>query len=426
MSEHDDFFSQYEADIESINASEALEKPLKGSGSRTVIMKLGQGLNQVRLLPAKAGESAWQKRPYIHIYSHWHVGPLDEQVMCREMTASVRDGKTVSDLCYICEQSEALIAMEGQYRDQGYHIKAQQGFIYYCIDRKDPVWRGDEDKMDKIFASNPEMIGKPKVKILRVPWNVHSTIRTLYSNPEYGDIAHPLTGVDLDINRSGTKKDNTSYTVVASRHSTPLLAKNNGEPDYTVIKEVLTELSPLYEHPFYQLPTYEDGIAIWNGVPKAERRGVKKNADMSEHSSYQIPSSEQDVPQLGDSHVNWVTKVSSNEPGKAPFEPRTKEDLASWGGWEVDDIPACYSMEPDHTSEYCHECEVNKPCVASFLKKAAKYSINGPSIKPAGKPAMKSGKPQLTLEAPVETGEEVVREPGDDTELLEAYLEGKV
>lgn len=392
-------FSKYESNTEKLKEREEIEKP-KRMTTPTTFMKLDPGEYVVRLLPSAATEEPFAGMPYMRLWQHWNVGPNNDRVLCPEKMAEDRHER---DHCYICEQVSALYATGAKPDEKlANQIRAKQSFIYQVIDRDDPVWTAADEGVDE----RPELIGTPKIKLMRLPWSAHSQILDYYTDAEYGDLSHPLTGLDVIVKRSGTGID-TQYGIKTKRTSTPMFVDVAGDPDEKTMAAALENMQVLNEHPWFQPNTYDETLAIWSGL---DSKDIPKDRSMTPGAT--TPTAKAlpaPAAQLSDL-AKWVRDVNTPQDGIAPPRGMTRQELAEWGGWDETDLATCYADEPDHKSQYCQECPLSKPCAVSYFKKTGKYSINAPDPQvaatptgkpPAGKPTAPVGKPP----APVESAE---------------------
>ena len=343
-------------DLDKLKERMAADKPQRGPRTPVVWLTFKNGEEfKVRILPPWTTEGKNAYSPYLKIYQHWDVGPEGRRVICPHMISN----KTLS--CYICEQVEALLKT-GDKNDErkAKKMRAGQSFIYQIIDRGDPVWLEREDAV-KDF---PQLIGRPKIKFMRLPYSGHSQILGYYNDAEYTNISHHLDGVDLKINRTGEGL-NTEYGVKAARDNTPLFG-TVGNPDWDMISMISEDMYNLDEHPFFRIATYDETCAIYLGeeVPKqSESKYVPQGA-----APKTLP------PAVKDDYATWVAEAQAVWiDGKAGV-PRTVQGVAEAYGVSVSQVADCFGTEADHTIEGCWECPLHSPCACTYKHKTGKWS----------------------------------------------------
>lgn len=357
-------FDSYGTDLGKMASREEIEKPKRGSRNPAAWMKLEPDNDyDLRILPGDPeAEGEWKGMPYIRTWQHFRVGPSEnDRCLCpSRMSECVQR-------CYICEQIDEL-NMTGDKVDEqrAGKMKPGQSFIYQVIDRADPIWiAGDHGIEDKT-----EMIGKPKIKFLRLPWSAHSQLLDYYADPEYGDLSHPISGLDVKVSRTGCDL-NTRYGVKTKRKNSPMFETVAGDPDVDLITEAINSMHSLPTHPFFKIPTYDETVAAMMGTNPEEHKEI----DNTGRVTAQLPTSR------AASIEGWEELVTSERHGQAPPVAMTVSEVAKWGGWEVDEVKEatpCYGKEPDHTDKICLDCPIKAPCANIFHDKTGKYSMKAP------------------------------------------------
>ena len=162
-------------------------------------MKLSVGRNIVRILPPARGRSS----PFRVTYQHYVETPDGKWAFtCPRLENDRR--------CLLCELAMSLQRSgKPRDRDQGYQIKAKRRVYTNAINRADP------DKGPVVLA-----FGK----------TIHDDLVNLREDEVTGgDYTHPVGGIDVIIDRVGSGKNDTEYTVNLSRQTSPL------HPDATVM-----------------------------------------------------------------------------------------------------------------------------------------------------------------------------------------------
>lgn len=172
-----------------LDAAEQEEKDNQRTGAD--FMKLEVGDNQVRILPPPIGG----KSPFLIVPTHFiHPPGSSKPVMfaCPNKVASQR--------CPACEMSDKL----RRSANPADHERAKDFFAnrrIYCA---------------VINRANPE-VGP---LVLGISKGVHEDLIKLRKNPDWGgDFTHPEVGFDIVINRKGSGKKDTKYSVSPKRQS---------------------------------------------------------------------------------------------------------------------------------------------------------------------------------------------------------------
>lgn len=171
-------------------AEEELEQSKRAGG--TDFMKLKEGDNIVRFLPRLSG---WRSN-FVVIYEHF----LDLPGGGRVRFACPRAMSKPSKPCPICVKADKLKATGNQADfNKAKELFASRRIYANVIDRSDP-------------EAGP--------KVLTFGKGIHEDLAALRKNPDWGgDFTHPETGFDIRINRVGSKKHDTEYTVTPRKPS---------------------------------------------------------------------------------------------------------------------------------------------------------------------------------------------------------------
>ena len=298
----------------------------------------------IRILPPWTDEGIHAYAPYIQINQHWDVGPDSKRVVCPAKTPHSTDQR-----CFICEQIGALFDT-GDKADEkrARRMYAGRNFLYQVIDRNDAVWLSSDDKV----SENPELIGLPKIKFMRLPWSAHRQVLDIVSEPDYGNITSVRQGRDMKIKRTGTGLS-TEYAVLPSPKQTPLFDSEDQ------VRATATLINRLDEHPFFRIATYDETKAIWLG----EEITAKPSNQLSSGSSKGFLSAGKK-----DRYQDWVNAVKDGQ-------PLDSNQLAAQKGYNVSDVPGCYAVEPDHEDKDCWDCIAKENCAAKYFQSHGKYSV---------------------------------------------------
>lgn len=202
----------------------------EGSGG---YFKFKEGKNRIRILPPPAGFSD----PFRKVFTHYVVvkGEKGEQTMalvCPKRTKiRDKDGNLVKsgEDCAICAAAEDLEATGNPLdKNKAYSYRAQARIYVNVLDRKDPT---------------------QTVKILGLAPTVYKELVALREGDgdedDPGvDFTHPLEGYDVSVVREGTDKS-TKYTVRLANKPSPIVADDDGEPDFDAMEEIGSSLPNL-------------------------------------------------------------------------------------------------------------------------------------------------------------------------------------
>ena len=241
----------------------------------------------IRILPpwTDTGENAFL--PYRKIYQHWGIGPHNKRVMC---PAKMSGGK---ERCYVCEKIKDL--RERGEDKKSNRLKSKQRYIYQILERGDDRWAAD----DKEVGENPDLLGLPKIKFAGLAWTAHQQILNYHSSAEWGDIACPWNGLDIEFKRTGIGLD-TSYHVTPRRFNTPAFSlpvrdpSETPQPDEKMISLIAENLYDLDDHFLYRVASFEETRAHWYGeeITPSQDGEKKKSVAPPSESHRQYP----DVP----------------------------------------------------------------------------------------------------------------------------------
>jgi len=336
------------------------DKPLRGSRTPAVWISFKSGDEfEVRILPPWTVEGDYAYLPYMKIFQHWDVGPDGKRVICPHMMSNR------TDPCYVCEQIDGLFKTKDKNdAKRARKMRAGQSFIYQVIDRNDPVWLETDDAV----RENPELVGRPKIKFMRLPYTGHSTILGFYNDADYGDLSHHLNGLDIKVKRTGTGLD-TEYHIKTKRHNSPMFGSPE-EPDLEAMQMVLEDLYKLDEHPFFRVATYDETVALCVGEDA--------NQYDERHSLPPQPAQRGLLPGNSDPLQAWIAEGSEVWlDGKAGV-PRTKKEVADAYGVSVSKVSDCYGEDANHQLQGCQICPIRIPCIPTFHSKHGKWSTTQP------------------------------------------------
>lgn len=246
------------------------------------------GKNIIRILPPKNREEDADAVFFTKIKVHWGVGPGKKRTTCR---------KTVdpNQSCPACEYSDELIA-SGRKEDviAGRNLSANEKYVMCVVDVQ------DTSKGVQIFEASRTLF---------------NDILQLFLDEDYGDIDSLETGRHVKIERVGTGKFDTKYTVIPAGNPTRV--------DSRIMEKVL-DLTALY-----QIPTLEEveatlkGEEIASPEEKKEAEDVKAMLETPEVKT-ETPK-EEDVKEAPKEEVKEAPKEETKEAPKEEVKEAPKE-----------------------------------------------------------------------------------------------------
>lgn len=373
-------------DINKVQERVAAEKPKKGSSNPSVFFTPQTGTQHtLRIMPpwTDEGPNAWM--PYRVFWQHWDSGPGGKgRIACPN---KMSNGK---ERCAVCEQREALKETgSAADEEQAQKLRPSRRFFYQVIDRDDPVWTLSDDRV----SDNPELVGKPKIKFMSLGYMAHKKIVDLFASAEYGDICDPVTGVDINMTRTGTGRE-TEYSIIPKRNSTPLYG-SSGAPDETQMDNAAELMFDMDEYYLFRVPTFEDTAQFLLGEDSS---GGYSNGSRA------LPGKSNS---LEDALAGWNATVAK---GSVYMTAQEIADNRVEGIMSVSQIPDCYSEQPEPDDDGCKECPVLAHCGKTFQHKHGKLYFNGPAIQVAQKFSGKSKRVSNTSSAGESSDDESIED----------------
>lgn len=174
----------------SYEAEAAAEERDNMSKNANEFMKLKEGRNVVRILPPLLGK----KSPFRVVWTHYINMPG-----AADPVSFVCPRNEVKRPCPICNQADRLKTTKNPAdRNRASELFAKRRVYANVINRESP-------ELGPVILS----FGK----------TVHEALISLRDDKEFGDFTHPETGYDIIIERKGTGKNDTKYTVRGARTS---------------------------------------------------------------------------------------------------------------------------------------------------------------------------------------------------------------
>ena len=340
-----------------------IERTKSRSRSPVVWLTPKAGIEYImRLMPpwTDSGPSAYL--PYKLIFQHWDVGPEGKRIICpNKMSDGAED-------CYVCEQMKALYDGDETDQKKARKLFPSRRFLYQILDKGDLFWTSEDEQT----VDNPELLGKPKIKFVSLPYTAHQQLMNYLSDPDYGNATHPINGHDFKLRREGAGRD-TEYIINARPVKSPMFGSSVSDVDIVNTKIALEGLINLDEHPFFRTASYEESKAVFYG----------EKFDRNDIDSPKEETKKLDVGKISEDLSSWIAAV---EDGKV----MNRAEVSEWYGCEPSDMLECYSDEPDHTSEDCWKCPVKAHCAKTYHSVDGKYSVSQTSAPSAEIDKMKS------------------------------------
>ena len=196
---------------------EAAEQDAKEASSGGSFMKLEVGKTKVRVLPPPVGKSS----PFKTVNQHFIELNGEKLVFACPRYEAKKP-------CPACMEADRLRKTGNPAdRDAAKDYYAKKRFFVNVIDR-----------------ANPEK----GVQILGIGFTIHGALTKLAQDVDAGgDFTDPEQGYDIIINRTGTGKNDTEYTVFPAKNSTPLAPTAEQMQDWIDNQPELDRLSTVKE-----------------------------------------------------------------------------------------------------------------------------------------------------------------------------------
>jgi hypothetical protein len=184
-------------------------------------LKLSEGRSVVRILPALPGKGYGPNKnsPFRTVFTHFLRKPGEKDAL-----TSACPNKEANQHCVACEIANKL-KTSGNKADANlaYDFFAKRRVYVSVIDREDP---------------------EKGVQVLGVGKTVHEALVKIRKDVDAGgDFTDPVNGFDIIIERKGTGKTDTEYTVMPARKQSPLGNMDwiDEQPDLNVFAKVKKE-----------------------------------------------------------------------------------------------------------------------------------------------------------------------------------------
>jgi hypothetical protein len=206
-----------------------------------VWMRLKVGPNVIRILPPKSSKVFYVETAYHQNIPDAQTGEAGNEP-CR---------KVIGESCPLCDLGKELRKSKNQ---------AEVDFADYFYPPRKAFYFNVLDKSDS------------KVKVLRAGVMIMKDIFKYFSSDEWGNLDHPIKGVDINIERVGTTRDDTEYAVVPKRESTPLAST---EEEIQRIIDSQFDISVLAKFPSLEESEKAVSRLIGHEIPEVEKNKEK-------------------------------------------------------------------------------------------------------------------------------------------------------
>ncbi len=324
-----------------------------------VYMKIfNKKLYRVRILPGWTDKGPYACRPYIRVWQHWNLQNAKFPINCPH---HMSDG---IEPCYICDQVK-MLRQTGDEKDKELagKIKAQRSFLYQVIDRADPMWKDDDEKIE----GNEDLIDRPKVKILSLRITAHRQITSIISVSMTGDITDPSTGRDIEIQRTG-KKGSTKTSTIPAPNPSYIFEKQPAVPDEELMMDLEEMIIPLDKHPYFQPSSYLQTRAAMTGEKVTDLQKAQIGPPQ--------PQAQLNPPQPQAPAFDQARRAAISQGGEA----KTGQDWVDEGIFGHPEQIWCYSLQPSPLDEYCWDCKMVRHCLAIFQKNTGQAYFEGPPL----------------------------------------------
>ncbi len=220
----------------------------------------------------------------------------------------------------------------------------------------------------------------------------YNELLAIINDPDYGDITDPEDGVDLTLNRKGTDRDNTTYSLHPKRKSSPLDPSGKG----------FAEKVPDLEE-FFKGASEKDQRKIINDVFGLVFEG---DDDLNDTEAPPEDAGDEAPPEeTGEAPVEEVAPDElADDDKRIPITvsealPQAKQKIAVNAGIKASE---CFGKFFNEQSQVCELCAANLDCASEMDKGQT------PKIPPAGKatppPAKTTTPPTRTAPPPPSQG----------------------
>lgn len=209
-----------------------------GGGGDAEFWRPKPGRHTIRILPPVGNMEFF----FMHVARHW----IDRKpYICPNVTDNL------GDECPMCEESEDLRRSSSKADIQaGKDLLPRKQFWMNIVVRK-----GKGDDFEGPFVFTPGI-------------SIFEEITALIRDPDYGDLlTDPLYGIDLRLEREGTGRTDTSYSLYPGRQEGPINPEYEDDEDgmWDWLEASAEDLSE-----FVVMPSYDELLNALEGVPEEE------------------------------------------------------------------------------------------------------------------------------------------------------------
>lgn len=188
------------------------------SGPSNQFVKIEDGKNRVRLLPAAPGREP--EEFYEEVWVHYGVGKNSENKNGTMVVCPKTHDENAK--CPVCELSKQYNDLSKK-KDDKYHKMAKDIYkkkrVYFnAIPRNIDLDDFELNDEGKWINTNDDDKEESPIKVLGVGVSVFKEILKLVVDPEYGeDLVKVEKGLDITITKEGSGRYNTEYSVAPAR-----------------------------------------------------------------------------------------------------------------------------------------------------------------------------------------------------------------
>ncbi|APZ82384.1 hypothetical protein Goe2_c14800 [Bacillus phage vB_BsuM-Goe2] len=214
------------------------------SGPSNQFVKIEDGKNRIRLLPAAPGREP--EEFYEEVWVHYGVGKNAENKNGTMVVCPKTHDENAK--CPVCELSKQYNDLSKK-KDDKYHKMAKDIYhkkrVYFnAIPRNIDLEEFELNEDGKWINVNDDDKEESPIKVLGVGVGVFKEILKLVTDPEYGDdLLKVEDGLDITITKEGSGRYNTTYSVAPARKESDAFPEEAPEGLAENFEEYLNDLS---------------------------------------------------------------------------------------------------------------------------------------------------------------------------------------
>lgn len=247
-----------------------------------------------------------------------------------------------------------------------------------------PWWADTKYYVNALIYDANENLLFPKPKILRLPWIVYSWINQQISNPRIGNITNPVSGYDIQINKSG-KGRNTKYVPQLLPNKKPIA---DSDEKMVALLKGLFNLDSIFKTPegmeglwkqysesltFHLASLVETAKDDDKAKAKSKASApAQKPAETKVETKAEAPKAEEKKaePKVETKAEEKKVEVKSEAPKAEEKKPEPKVDTPP-SAPRTDGKPECYGMKnsvPVESRKKCVPCPHEVECIEATEK----------------------------------------------------------